>query len=330
MAIEGYPEILRFGGIDRSADGLCAVMEDVDANSLAPGATDRFQEPRIVDGEQVALGRARLKASPRWNAACRNLGQVMIGLVVGESYDSPNGARPFLAPEDLGRALDFGLEVARFAIGDISRLDPILVLFDLEPGNSDPGDAGRDDSVALRRLQQDDEPSAMLLLVGSIAVKNRPRLEGGRIIRRLREDLVDSQHVETLALLARTVLDANDSRLGNVAYGTTGEALLLALRVAGSLDEGVPCLVRYPVEALARFEWKQFAVHLYILSPSDCGQAKADQDHRPGRRGQLEDNQVRPPGQGEGGIGRHVQCVAEVVSHRIDRPEGVELGRVEQ
>lgn len=261
MAVEGHTEILGFSGINRPANRLRAVMEYLDTDRLAAGAPGRFQKPRVVDGEQVALCSARLKAPSRWDSACRNLGQVMIGLVVGESYDSPNGARPFLTPEDLGRALDLGLELTSLVIGDISRLDPIFVFLDTEPGNSDPGDAGRDNSITLGRLQQDDEPAAMLLLIGNDAVKDGPRLEAAWVVRRLREDLVDSQHVKSVAILARTVLNADDSRLGNVSHGTTGEAVLLALCVAGRLDEGVPCLVRYPVETLARFEWKQLAFH---------------------------------------------------------------------
>ena len=261
MAIEGYSQILGLSGINRPANRLRAVMEYLDTDRLAAGAPDRLQEPRVVDGEQVALCSTRLKATPRRDAACWNLGQVMIGLVVGEPHDGPHRASPLFSPEDLGRALDLGLELARFAILDIGRLDPILVLFHLESSDRDPGDAGRDNSVTLGRLQQDNEPSAMLLLIGSDAMKNGAGLETARVLRWQGKDLVDPQHVEPITILTRTILDANDSCLRHVAQRGPPEALLLALRVAGSLDEGVPGLVRYPVETLARFEWKQLAFH---------------------------------------------------------------------
>ncbi len=236
-------------------------MLDSDSDRLAAGPPDRLDEPRLVDGEEVALGRAHLQAPSRRDSASRNLGQVMIGLVIGEPHDGPDRTRALLTPEDFGGPLDVGLQVPRLAAGDIGRLDPVLVRFDIQTGNRDSGDAGRDDLMALGWFQKDDEPPKVLLLVGSHAVEDGPGLETTRVVRRWRKDLVDSQHIKTVSILAGTILDANDSCLGHIAKRGPPAALLLTLGVAGRLDEGIPGLVGDPLEALARFEWKQFLRH---------------------------------------------------------------------
>ncbi len=56
MAIEGHTEILGFCGVDGPADRLRAVMEDVNADDFTTWAPDRFQKPRFIHGEQLALG----------------------------------------------------------------------------------------------------------------------------------------------------------------------------------------------------------------------------------------------------------------------------------
>ena len=51
MAIKGHTEILGLGGIDGAADRLRSVMENVNTDDFAARAPDRFQKPRLIDGE---------------------------------------------------------------------------------------------------------------------------------------------------------------------------------------------------------------------------------------------------------------------------------------
>ena len=262
LTVEGDAQILRLVDIDRSTDRLGTVMADVDTHRIAARPADGFQEPGLVNRKEVALGRAGLQSPPCRDAAGGNLGQVMVGLVVREPDDGPNRARSLLAPEDLGRSLDTGLQVFRLTVFNIGRLEPVFVLSDVKPGNRDPRDAGRDDLVAFGRFQEDDKPAAVFLLVGCDAVQNGPHLETARVVRWLGKDLVDPQYVKTVSILARAILDPNYPRLGHVAHCASTQASLLPLGIAGRLDEGIPGLVGDPLKTLAWLQEKQLAVHI--------------------------------------------------------------------
>lgn len=95
-----------------------------------------------------------------------------MALGVGQPRDGPNRAGAVLSPEDLGRPLDAGFQLARLGTVNVGRCKPVLIFLNTNASNRDSTDAGGDDAPVLGRLQEDDESAPMFFGVGNITVEN--------------------------------------------------------------------------------------------------------------------------------------------------------------